>query len=70
MYISGAQVYITILDPNLLLQTREVRVSSDGVFDFQKVVDESVINGTYTVSANYRDKNSHEITLDIQFEGR
>ena len=69
MYISGAQVYITIIDPNQLLQTRQVRVSSDGVFDFQKVVDESVINGTYTIFANYRDEKSHEITLDIQYEG-
>ena len=69
MYISGAQVYITIIDPNQLLQTRQVRVSSDGVFDFQKVVDESVINGTYTIFANYRDEKSREITVDIQYEG-
>ncbi len=69
MYISGIKVDITILDPNQSLQNRQVRVSSDGVFNFQKVVDESIINGTYTIFANYRDKKSHEITVDIQYEG-
>jgi len=69
MYISGLQVQITIIAPNQSIETREVRVSSDGVFNFQTVVDESIVNGTYTVFANYRDKKSHEITLDIQYEG-
>ncbi len=69
MYISGLQVQITIIDPNLSIETREVRVSSDGVFNFQTVVDESIVNGTYTVFANYRDNKSHEITIDIQYEG-
>jgi len=69
MYISGLQVQITFIDPNQSIETREVRVSSDGVFNFQTVVDESIVNGTYTVFANYRDKKSHEITIDIQYEG-
>ncbi len=69
MYISGLQVQITIIDPNQSVETREVRVSSDGVFNFQTVVDESIVNGTYTVFANYRDKKSHEVTVDIQYEG-
>ncbi len=69
MYISGIQVDITIIDPNQLIETRKVRVSSDGVFNFQTVVDESIINGTYTVFASYRDKKSDEITVDIQYEG-
>jgi hypothetical protein len=68
-YISGIQVDITIIDPNQLTETRKVRVNSDGVFNFQTIVDESIINGTYTVFANYRDKKSHEITVDIQYEG-
>ena len=69
MYISGVQADITIIDPNQLIETRKVRVSSDGAFNFQTVVDESIINGTYTVFASYRDKKSHEITVDIQYEG-
>ncbi len=69
MYISGVQVEITVIDPNQSIETREVRVSSDGGFNYQTVVDESIINGTYTVFANYRDKKSHEITVDIQYEG-
>ena len=69
MYISGLQVQITIIDPNQSVETREVRVSSDGVFNFLTVVDESVVNGTYTVFANYRDNKSHEIAVDIQYEG-
>jgi len=69
MYISGVQVDITIIDPNQSLETRKVRVSSDGIFNFQTVIDESIINGTYTVFANYRDKKSHEIAVDIQYEG-
>jgi len=69
MYISGLQVQITIIDPNQSIETREVRVSSDRVFNFQTVVDESIVNGTYTVFANYRDIKSHEIAVDIQYEG-
>ena len=69
MYISGLQVQITIVDPNQSVETRQVRVSSDGVFNFQTVVDESIVNGTYTVFANYRDNKSHEIAVDIQYEG-
>jgi len=69
MYISGLQVKITIIDPNQSVETREVRVSSDGVFNFQTVVDKSIVNGTYTVFANYRDSKSHEIAIDIQYEG-
>jgi len=69
MYISGLQVEITIVDPNQSVETRETRVSSDGVFNFQTVVDESIVNGTYTVFANYRDNKSHEIIFDIQYEG-
>jgi len=69
MYISGIQVDITIIDPNQLIETRKVRVSSDGVFNFQTVVDQSMVNGTYTVFANYRDNKSHEIAVDIQYEG-
>jgi hypothetical protein len=68
-YISGVQVDITVIDPNQSVQTRKVRVNSDGVFNYQTVVDESIVNGTYTVFANYRDKKSPEITVDIKYEG-
>ena len=56
----------------MLMSCRAVRmnqIKNTEDLDFQKVVDESVINGTYTLLANYRDKNSHEITFDIQYEG-
>ncbi len=69
MYISGALVHITIIDPNQSLETRKVRVSSDGAFSFQTVVDESIMNGTYTVFANYRDQKSPEVAVEITYEG-
>jgi hypothetical protein len=68
MYLSGLQVDITVIDPNQTIQSRNVRVNSDGVFNFQTVLDESILNGTYTVFANYRDKQSQEITIDIKYE--
>jgi hypothetical protein len=69
MYISGLQVEITVIDPNQEMDTREVRVSSDGFFNFQTVVDESIINGTYTVFAKYRGEKSEEIAVDIKYQG-
>ncbi len=69
-YISGIQVDITIIDPNQDVENRKVRVNSDGVFNFQTVIDESVINGTYTVYAEYREKKSEEIAIEVQYEGQ
>jgi hypothetical protein len=69
-YIQGVQVDITIIDPNEIVQNRKVRVSSDGGFNFQKILDENILNGTYTVFAQYRDKKSPEIVIDIQHEGK
>ncbi|MDH3611278.1 MAG: hypothetical protein OEM79_05895 [Nitrosopumilus sp.] len=68
-FISGIQVELTVIDPNQSIDTRKVRVNSDGVFNFQTVIDEEIINGTYTVFAKYRDEKSPEITVDIQHEG-
>jgi len=68
-YIRGLQVDITIIDPNQSSETRKVRVNSDGVFNFQTVIDEDIINGTYVVFAKYRDKKSPEIAVDIKYEG-
>ena len=68
-YLAGLQVEITILDPNQSIETRKVRVSSDGVFSYQTVLDENVVNGTYTVYAEYRDKKSPEIAVEVQHEG-
>jgi hypothetical protein len=62
-------VDITIIDPNEISQNRKVRVSSDGVFNFHTVLDENTLNGTYTVFAEYRDKKSPEIAIDIQYQG-
>jgi hypothetical protein len=68
-YIQGVQVDITIIDPNEISQNRKVRVASDGVFNFHTVLDENTLNGTYTVFAQYRDKKSPEIAIDIQYQG-
>ena len=68
MYISGLQVDITVIDPNQSIQLRKVRVNSEGVFNFQTVLDKSILNGTHTVFANYRDKQSQEITIDVKYE--
>jgi hypothetical protein len=68
-YIQGVQVDITIIDPNEISQNRKVRVGSDGVFNFHTVLDENTLNGTYTVFAQYRDKKSPEIAIDIQYQG-
>jgi hypothetical protein len=67
-YISGLQVEITIKDPNESIETRKVRVNSDRVFNFQTIVNEDTIKGTYVVYAKYRDKKSPEITLNIGYE--
>jgi len=68
-YISGVQVDLTIIDPNNSVNTRKVHVNSDGVFNFQKVIDADITNGTYRIFAEYREKQSHEIALEIQHEG-
>ena len=67
-YISGLQVEITIKDPNESIETRKVRVNSDRIFNFQTIVNEDTIKGTYVVYAKYRDKKSPEITLNIGYE--
>lgn len=69
-YISGVPVEITVIDPNQSINTRKVRVSSDGYFSYQTVLDENILNGTFVVFANYRDQKSQEVTFDIQYEGQ
>lgn len=68
-YISGVQVDLTIIDPNQSINVRKVHVNSDGVFNFQKIIDSEVINGTYRIIAEYRGIQSPEITVEIQHEG-
>ena len=68
-YISGVQVDLTIIDPNQSIEKRRVRVNSDGVFNFQTVIDKDIVNGTYTAFATYLNKKSPEIAIDIQYEG-
>jgi hypothetical protein len=68
-YISGIQVEITIKDPNELILTRKVRVNSDGFFNFQTIVDENTIKGTYVVYAKYLGKKSPEVILNLGYEG-
>jgi hypothetical protein len=68
-YLQGLPVEITIVNPNELVQTRKVQVNSDGGFNFQTVLDDNTLNGTYTVIAEYRDKKSPEVAVEIQHEG-
>ncbi|NIM25384.1 MAG: hypothetical protein GTN35_05020 [Nitrososphaeria archaeon] len=68
-YISGVQVEITVIDPNQNVNERTVRVSSDGTFSYETIIDETILNGTYTVFAKYRDVKSHEVAVEIQYEG-
>jgi hypothetical protein len=63
-------VGITITDPNELIETRKVRVNSDGVFSFQIVISESQGIGSYVVHATYRDKTSPKTTFVITSEGK
>ena len=68
-YIRGLPVHITIIDPNQSIDTRKVRVNSDGVFNFQTLINEEIINGTYVIFAQYRDKKSPQIAMEIKYEG-
>ena len=68
-YISGVQVDITIIDPNQMIETRKVRVNSDGVFNFQVVIGEDKGIGTYVVQATYRDKTSPKTSFIVTPEG-
>ena len=67
-YISGVQVQITITDPNQDTNIRKVYVNSDGAFSFETILDENILNGTYTVFAEYRNEKSPDIAIEIQHE--
>ncbi|MFZ8938144.1 MAG: hypothetical protein ACO2Y5_07830, partial [Nitrosopumilaceae archaeon] len=67
-YIQGVPVEITFIDPNELEQKRKIRVNSDGAFNFETVLDENILNGTYTLIAEYRDKKSKEVAVEIRYE--
>jgi len=67
--ISGIQVILEITDPNGKTVSTSVRVNSDGGFNSQKVIDESVSNGTYFAIASYRGEKSDQITFDVLSEG-
>ncbi len=69
-YISGLQVDITITDPNKSIETRKVRVNSDGVFSFQIIINENNGIGAYVAHATYRDKTSSKTTFVITPEGK
>ena len=64
-YRPGIQVDITIIDPNQSIDTRKVRVNSDGVFNFQVAISEDKGIGTYVVQATYRGKTSPEIAFVV-----
>jgi len=68
-YRPGIQVDITIIDPNQSIETRKVRVSSDGVFNFQVVISGDEGIGSYVVQATYRGKISPETSFVVTPKG-
>jgi hypothetical protein len=64
-YISGVPVEITIRDPNDSILTRNVWANSDGVFNFQIIINEDKGLGTYVTHATYRDKKSPQTAFVI-----
>lgn len=67
-YISGLPVEITSIDPNQVIQSRKVKVNSDGVFTWETILDENTVNGTYAIFASYRNEKSLEIVMEVQSE--
>ncbi len=64
-YISGVPVILEITRPDGTSVSTNIRVSSDGTFNIQKIIDPSAIKGTYFAIASYRGEKSNEITFNI-----
>ncbi len=63
--ISGVPVILEITGPEGNVVFIDIKVNSKGVFNFQKTIDSSVVNGTYSAIASYRGEKSNEITFNI-----
>ena len=64
-FISGIPVILEITRPDGTNVLTDIKVSSDGGFNLQKILDSSVANGTYFAIASYRGEKSNEITFNI-----
>ena len=64
-YISGVPVILEITRPDGTSVSTNIRVSSDGTFNMQKIIDSSADKGTYFAIASYRGEKSNEITFNI-----
>ena len=63
--VSGVPVILEITGPDGTSVLTNIKVKSDGIFNFQKIIDSSVVNGTYFVIASYRGEKSNEITFNL-----
>jgi len=64
-FLSGVPVILEITRPDGTVVFTDIVVNPKGVFNIQKVMDSSVVNGTYFATANYRGEKSNEITFNI-----
>ena len=64
-FIKGIPIILEITKPDGIRDLMNFRVNSDGVFNMQKIIDSSMLNGTYFVSASYRGEKSDEITFNV-----
>jgi len=67
-YISGVPVIVEITRPDGTSVSTNIRVSSDGTFNMQKIIDSSADKGTYFAIASYRGEKSNEITFNLVTE--
>ena len=64
-YLEGIPIVLEITRPDGTSESVNFRINSDGRFHMQKIIDSSVLNGTYFVSASYRGEKSDEITFNV-----
>jgi len=64
-FIENVSVILKITKPDGTSDSLLGKVNSDGIFNLQKIVDSNVANGTYYVTASYRNVISDEISFDI-----
>jgi hypothetical protein len=63
--IDGVPIVLEITRPDGTKDSENFKVRLDGVFHIQRIIDSSILNGTYFVSASYRGEKSDEITFNV-----
>jgi len=63
--VSGIPVLLEIIKPDNTSFQTETKVNSDGIFNLQKIIEPSILNGTYYATASYRGEKSDQITFDL-----